>query len=83
MMSLDGNGDLRTAGTVNPSSDRNVKANFASVDSGDILERLAELPIQRWNYTNDLTTPPLASAPTTNRLRPLTPMAWRWRPSKG
>jgi len=31
-------------------SDRQAKANFAPVDSQDILTRLANLPIQTWNY---------------------------------
>jgi trimeric autotransporter adhesin len=31
-------------------SDRNMKDNFAEVDSKDVLERVASMPIQRWNY---------------------------------
>ncbi|MCZ6816898.1 MAG: tail fiber domain-containing protein, partial [Planctomycetota bacterium] len=31
-------------------SDRNVKENFRSVDSRAILERLAAMPIETWNY---------------------------------
>jgi hypothetical protein len=30
-------------------SDRNVKANFASVDGQDILNRLASIPVETWN----------------------------------
>jgi hypothetical protein len=30
-------------------SDRNVKANFTSVDGRDVLERLASVPIETWN----------------------------------
>ena len=30
-------------------SDRNVKANFTSVDGRDVLERLASIPIETWN----------------------------------
>ena len=33
-------------------SDRNAKRNFASVDTGSILQRLVSLPIQTWNFTN-------------------------------
>jgi hypothetical protein len=33
-----------------PVSDRNAKANFEEVDPGSILERLAMIPIQTWNY---------------------------------
>lgn len=31
------------------SSDRNVKENFSAVDSQDILRRLSQMPISRWN----------------------------------
>lgn len=31
-------------------SDRNVKKNFAAVDGQEVLDRLAALPMQRWNY---------------------------------
>ena len=46
-----------TALTFTPSSDRNVKENFAPVDAAEILEKVAALPIQRWNYQADATTP--------------------------
>ena len=39
-----------------PSSDRNVKKNFASVDSQEILERVASLPISRWSFKTDAAT---------------------------
>jgi hypothetical protein len=31
-------------------SDRNAKENFKSVDGTEVLERLAQIPIQTWNY---------------------------------
>ncbi len=34
-------------------SDRNLKENFADVDSGEILERLAGMSIQSWNYKSE------------------------------
>jgi hypothetical protein len=34
-------------------SDRNVKANFGSVDAADMLRRVQDLPISTWNYTAD------------------------------
>lgn len=34
-------------------SDRNLKANFGSVDAADMLARVRELPISTWNYTAD------------------------------
>lgn len=36
-----------------PSSDRDQKANFASVDGRDMLERVRALPITSWNYTHE------------------------------
>jgi hypothetical protein len=41
---------LSAGGAWVPSSDRNAKANFAPTDGRAVLERLAELPIQTWNY---------------------------------
>lgn len=32
-------------------SDRNLKENIREIDGKDILERIARLPISRWNYT--------------------------------
>ncbi|MDE3091451.1 MAG: tail fiber domain-containing protein, partial [Chloroflexota bacterium] len=34
----------------NAVSDRNAKANFAPVDGREILDRLARIPIETWNY---------------------------------
>ena len=31
-------------------SDRNAKKNFAPVDGGTVLEKLAAVPVQFWNY---------------------------------
>src|SRR4029079_7056079 len=31
-------------------SDRNVKANLSAVDTAGILERVAAMPVQSWNY---------------------------------
>ena len=36
-----------------PPSDRNLKANFGSVDPADMLARVRDLPISTWNYTSD------------------------------
>jgi trimeric autotransporter adhesin len=38
-------------------SDRNAKENFAPVSTQDILARVAALPITRWNYKTDTSTP--------------------------
>ena len=50
---LDQNGNLTIKGTLNQSSDRNVKKNFQPVDEQKILERLASLPISSWQYRKD------------------------------
>jgi hypothetical protein len=46
---------LTTNGTwnalaFNPTSDRAAKENFSSVDPRDVLEKVAALPLARWNY---------------------------------
>jgi Chaperone of endosialidase/Head domain of trimeric autotransporter adhesin len=50
-MNLDGGGNLRTlTGVISSLSDRNAKTNFEPVDARDVLERVAALPITRWNF---------------------------------
>ena len=41
------------------SSDRNLKENFAPINSETILDRVVALPISRWSYKNDAATPHL------------------------
>jgi hypothetical protein len=43
--------------TLNPTSDRNAKEQFRSVDPVAILNRVLELPITRWNFKGDAGTP--------------------------
>ncbi|MDY7094868.1 MAG: tail fiber domain-containing protein, partial [Acidobacteriota bacterium] len=50
--------ELDTAGNVtatsfNPTSDRNLKQGFVPVDSSQILERLAAIPVTQWSYLHD------------------------------
>jgi hypothetical protein len=40
-------------GGINSFSDRNLKENFAPVDSQDILKRINQMPISTWNYKFD------------------------------
>jgi hypothetical protein len=47
-------GNILASGTITGSSDRNVKTNFASVNPRDVLDKVAGLPITRWNYDADL-----------------------------
>jgi trimeric autotransporter adhesin len=58
LMTLDTSG-LRVNGTLVSSSDRNLKAGFTPVDAKDILDKVVTLPLSRWHYTNDLSTPHL------------------------
>lgn len=46
------NGPICTAGSgsFSASSDRNIKDDFQDVDTGDILARVAALPMQTWHY---------------------------------
>jgi hypothetical protein len=37
-------------------SDRNVKENFESVNGEELLDKIAELPITKWNYKGDTKT---------------------------
>ena len=46
-----------TATAFNPPSDRNLKENFAAVSSREVLAKVAALPISRWNFIGDTTTP--------------------------
>ena len=49
---MNNNGDAHTRG-VTLTCDRNAKTNPTSVDARQILEKLAHLPIQNWNYRTD------------------------------
>jgi Chaperone of endosialidase len=42
-----------SGGICAPISDRNLKANVASIDPADMLQRARDLPIATWNYTFD------------------------------
>jgi hypothetical protein len=43
------------ATAFNPSSDRNLKENFAAVSPREVLDKVTALPISRWNYKADPT----------------------------
>ena len=42
-----------TATTFNPTSDRNVKQQFASIQPQEVLDKLAALPISEWSFKSD------------------------------
>jgi hypothetical protein len=44
---------LTAGGVWTNASDENLKENFKSVNGGDLLEKIDELPIQQWNYKNE------------------------------
>lgn len=44
---------LTTGGVWTNASDANLKENFSEVDSDEVLDKIAELPIQRWNYKSE------------------------------
>ena len=46
-------GNILATGTVTGSSDRNAKENFAAVNPVEVLDKVAALPISRWNYKSD------------------------------
>ncbi len=46
-------GNIVATGTVTGSSDRNAKENFVQVDPREVLDKVARLPISRWNYRQD------------------------------
>ncbi len=50
--SLTVNGNINYTGSLNFISDRNLKENFVEIDSHAVLTKVANLPIQIWNYTN-------------------------------
>ena len=55
LMKLDNSG-LTVNGTFVSSSDRNVKTGITPVDARAILDKVAAMPVTRWQYTNDLAT---------------------------
>ncbi len=52
LMRLNASG-LTVRGTIVSSSDRNVKENFEPVNPREVLEKVAALPLSRWNYKED------------------------------
>ena len=46
-------GNIVASGSISPGSDRNSKEHFSSIDPHEILDKVAALPITRWNYIAD------------------------------
>lgn len=55
VMTLATNGNLSIDGTLSQGSDRNRKENIQPVAPAEILEKVAALPISRWQYRGDET----------------------------
>jgi hypothetical protein len=54
LMRLALNGTLYvTGGTVGTLSDRAAKQDFATIDTSDILERVAQMPLLKWSYKSN------------------------------
>ncbi len=56
LMDVDQNGVV-SATIFNPTSDRAAKENFTSVDPGEILAKVAALPLSQWNFKQDPAAP--------------------------
>lgn len=50
---LDEVGNLTVLGTVTPMSDRNMKKDFVEVNTHEVLDKIAALPITTWQYKRD------------------------------
>lgn len=47
------NGTVQVRGSISSGSDRNLKENFAAVDTTEVLDNVLSLPVTRWNYKED------------------------------
>lgn len=56
LFTLDSLGNLTVNGSVSDASDRDRKEGFQSVDTADVLERLAAVPMSTWRYHGDTST---------------------------
>ena len=52
-MDLRPNGDMIISGTLVQSSDRNRKKNLKPVDTRNVLDRLAKMPVYTWQFDNE------------------------------
>ena len=50
---LKSNGNLTIAGTLTQSSDVNLKQDFRDVNEAEVLQRVAEMPVQTWQFKFD------------------------------
>ena len=50
---LEADGDMTIDGTLTQNSDKNAKMAIVPVDTGEILEKVAALPVSSWVYKDD------------------------------
>ena len=55
LMRLTSGGNLSISGTFGTLSDRNAKEQFEPLNPREVLEKVAALPLSRWNYKTDPT----------------------------
>jgi len=53
IFNLEANGNLTITGALTDSSDVNRKENISDVDSSEILEKVANLPVKYWSYKGE------------------------------
>ena len=46
-------GNIFASGTITPSSDRRAKTDLEPVDPMEVLERVVDLPIERWRFKTE------------------------------
>ncbi len=56
LWSINEAGNVNTLGAINGSSDLNRKENIISIESSDILQKVADLPISQWQFKGEQIT---------------------------
>ena len=59
LATVDNSGNLSLAGSLSQNSDRSRKQNLTPIDPAEVLARVVDLPIRRWEYREDPDTPHL------------------------
>ena len=59
LATVDSSGNLSLAGSLSQNSDRDRKQNLTPVNPAEVLARVLDLPISRWEYREDPETPHL------------------------
>jgi hypothetical protein len=59
LATVDNSGNLSLAGSLSQNSDRDRKQNLTRINPAEVLARVVDLPISRWEYREDPDTPHL------------------------